>query len=75
MMFFLLLLQRWSSVAASKQGVVLGRLLAADTHLARLQFLQGRERDTEALGSHGGCSGLQVLVPAGEKKHKIVFTE
>lgn len=54
-----------SSVTASKQGVVLRRLLATDAQLAGLQLFQGREGDTEALGSHGRSTGLQVLVPGG----------
>lgn len=50
-------------VATAKQSVVLGGLLAADTHLARLQGLEGLEGDTQALCTHGGGTGLQILVP------------
>lgn len=63
MVFILVLQQSRSSVAASEKGVVLGRFLATDTHLTRLQLLQGREGDAEALSSHGWSSRLQVLVP------------
>lgn len=52
-----------SSVAASKQGVELSRLLPADTHLSRLQGLQRGEGDAQAFGPHGRSSRLQVLVP------------
>lgn len=41
----------------------MGGLLAANTHLAWLQGLEGIEGDTQALGSHGGGSRLQILVP------------
>lgn len=61
-MFILMLQKSRFLVAATEQGVVLGRLLAADTHLTRLQRLQGREGDTKALCSHGRSSRLQVLV-------------
>lgn len=57
-MFILLLQMSSSLVAASKQSVVLSRLLAADAHLTRLKGLQGREGNTEALGSHGWSSRL-----------------
>lgn len=58
-------IQPWccSSVAASKQGVVLSWLLSADTRLARLQGLQWGEGDTQAFGPHGWSPRLQVLVP------------
>lgn len=59
--------QSRSLVAASKQSVVLGRFLAADTHLTRLQLLEGREGDAEALSSHRWSSRLQVLVPKQTK--------
>lgn len=55
--------RRRSSVAAPKQGVVLGWLLTADTRLARLQGLQRGEGDTQAFGPHGWSPRLQVLVP------------
>jgi hypothetical protein len=60
---FRLIRENNTLVAATKQCVIFGRLLAAETHLSRLQRLQGVEGDTKALGSHGGGPGLQVLVP------------
>lgn len=54
-------------VAAAKQGVILGGLLAADAHLTRLQGIEGLEGDTQALCTHGGGTGLQILVP-GERQ-------
>lgn len=75
---FLVLLQKSRSlVAASKQRVVLSWLLATDAHLARLQGLQGREGDTETLGSHGWSTRLQVLVPAQEqtKEKKVLVAQ
>ena len=72
-MFILVLWQGRSLVTASKQGVVLSRLFATDTHLTRLQRLQGREGDTEALGSHGRSSRLQVLVPTGAKAQQCLY--
>lgn len=58
-------------VAASKQSVMLCRLLAADAHLTRLQDLQGGEGDAETLGSHGRSSRLQILVPTRGEKHNL----
>ena len=56
-------------VAAAKQGVILCGLLATDAHLTRLQGLEGLEGDTQALCTHGGGTGLQILVPAeGERE-------
>lgn len=74
MMFIPVLQQSGSLVTASKQGVVLRRLLAADAHLTRLQLLQRGEGDTEALGSHGWSSWLQVLVPRGKHKATIFLS-
>lgn len=71
MMFIPVLQQSGSLVTASEQGVVLRSLLAADAHLTRLQLLQWGEGDTEALGSHGWSSWLQVLVPRGKHKATI----
>lgn len=73
-MFILMLQKSRFLVAATEQGVVLGRLLAADTHLTRLQRLQGREGDTKALCSHGRSSRLQVLVPTGIKYTYAIST-
>lgn len=60
------------SVTTSKQSVVLGRLLAADTLLSRLEGLQRSEWDTETLGSHGRSTRLQVLVPKKKIKQIVL---
>lgn len=63
------------SVTTSKQSVVLGRLLAADTLLSRLEGLQRSEWDTETLGSHGRSTRLQVLVPKKDQANSPSVVE
>lgn len=52
-----------SSVTTPKQGVVLGRVLAADASGSRLQLTERFEGDAKAFGSHGWSTRFQILIP------------
>lgn len=61
-----------SSVTPPKQGVVLGRVLAADASGSRLQLTERFEGDAKAFGSHGWSARFKVLIPEIQTNEKSI---
>lgn len=65
--------QFYPLVTTTKQGVVLGGVLATDTSGSRWQLTQWLEGDAKALGSHGRSARFKILIPEIKNKNSIQY--